>query len=153
MLPRRTSITTSTMRMPPKAVIDAAWPDGKDLEDSSACSTCHSGRALPTSSLIRLYVTVVATITPTVNTAARRCPRSHMASATISVRTVMPMVWKADLDHPQRPDQPVGVDRPVGRGRAALVELLDRAPALDDGQQDQPEEQEGQQRPAQQDLP
>ena len=54
MLPRRTSIATSTIRIPPNAVTDAAWPDGNDFEDSSACSSCHSGRARPTSSLTTL---------------------------------------------------------------------------------------------------
>ena len=66
MLPRRTSITTRTIRIPPKAVTDAACPDGNDFEDSRDCSSCHSGRALPTSSLISVYATVVATMTPTV---------------------------------------------------------------------------------------
>ena len=66
MLPRRTSITTSTIRIPPNAVTEAACPDGNDFEESSACSSCHSGRARPTSSLTTVYVTVVATMTPTV---------------------------------------------------------------------------------------
>ena len=66
MLPRRTSITTRTIRIPPNAVTDAACPDGNDFEESSDCSTCHSGRARPTSSLMMVYAAEVVTMTPTV---------------------------------------------------------------------------------------
>ena len=54
------------MRIPPNAVTEAACPDGNDLDDSSACSICHSGRARPTSSLITVYAAVFVTMTPTV---------------------------------------------------------------------------------------
>ena len=58
-------MTTSTIRIPPKAVIDAAWTDGYDLVEYSASSSCHSGRARPTSALTTLAAITVATITPT----------------------------------------------------------------------------------------
>ena len=85
-------MTTSTIRIPPRAVIDAACPDGNDFEDSSACSSCHSGRALPISSLRTVYVAMVVNMTPTVKSAARRWPRTSISTATASVMIVMPRV-------------------------------------------------------------
>ena len=68
---RRTSIETSTMTMPPRAVIAEACPDGKAPLCSSASGCCHDGRSRPTTALMTVVDSDVTIITPAVKNAAR----------------------------------------------------------------------------------
>lgn len=95
MLRRRTSIATSTSRIPTNAVIEDAWPLGKDLLSSSPTLSCQPGRSRPSVSLIVVVSREVTIMTTTAYAAARRWPLASSAIARITVSAVIPMVPKA----------------------------------------------------------
>src|SRR6476659_3566324 len=94
-LERRTSITASTTRMPQKAAIEEACPDGKELVVRKPVLFCHGGRPRPISILMNVVSSDVATITTTAKIAARRWFFSSRPPATIAVRMLIPIVAKA----------------------------------------------------------
>ena len=85
--------------MPANAVTDEACPDGNEWVVSTSTGDCHGGRSRPTSSLMPVVVSEVATITPTVKNAARRWPRTNIRIARTAVMIAMPMVLKISSIH------------------------------------------------------
>ena len=82
----------------------------------------------------------VETITPTVKTAARRCPRTNSGTAIRVVQTVIPMVANATSMSRRTVCRPGPARRPVLGGAAEVVETVQRG-ALEVDQEGQHHEE------------